>query len=59
MMKIDIIHDGDHGSDDFIATLLALGSPNAFRMRGITACHGNVCVYQVARNARLAVEMVG
>lgn len=54
-----LIHDGDHGSDDFVATLVALGQRECFHTLGITACHGNVQVDRVTRNARLAVEMAG
>jgi len=58
-MAIPIIHDGDHGSDDFVASLVALGRKDVFDLLGITTCHGNVRVESAARNARLAVEMAG
>lgn len=56
---IPIIHDGDHGSDDFLASLVALGRKDALNLLGITTCHGNVSVVKATRNACAAVDIAG
>jgi purine nucleosidase len=59
MCRIPIIHDGDHGSDDFLASLVALGRNDILDLLGITTCHGNVSVRQATRNACAAVDIAG
>ncbi len=58
-MKIRLIHDGDHGGDDFITTLMILNNPDRFELLGITTGFGNVSVRTAAENALRAVEMAG
>jgi inosine-uridine nucleoside N-ribohydrolase len=52
-----VIHDGDHGGDDFVATLVALGMPDLIDLLGVTTCYGNAPVEQAAHNACSALEM--
>ncbi|MCZ6674489.1 MAG: nucleoside hydrolase [Verrucomicrobia bacterium] len=54
--RISIIHDGDHGGDDFITTLMALGRPDIIDLLGITTCHGNIPVEVATQNACLATD---
>lgn len=56
-MKIPIIHDGDHGSDDFVTTLMLLSRPDLFDLLGVTICHGNVGVDQAVINALKALHL--
>lgn len=56
---IDIIHDADHGSDDFITTLAILARPERLRLLGISTCHGNVPAKRSARNALIACHLAG
>lgn len=57
--RIPIIHDGDHGSDDFLASLVALGRKDALTLLGVVTCHGNVSVVKATRNACAAVDIAG
>ena len=54
-----IIHDGDHGGDDFAATLFAVGCPDVFDLQGVVTCHGNISVEQAGRNACACLELAG
>ena len=54
-----IIIDCDPGQDDAVMLLLALASPEALDIRGITAVAGNVPLALTARNARLICELAG
>lgn len=54
-----IIHDGDHGGDDVIATLAILSRPAIFDLLGITTCGGNIDVRIAARNALIACKLAG
>jgi len=54
-----ILHDGDHGGDDFVATLFALGRPDLFDVQGVVTCHGNTSVEQAGRNACACLELAG
>ena len=54
---LSVIHDGDHGGDDFITTLVALQRSNEINLLGITTCHGNVSVNTATRNACLALDL--
>lgn len=56
-MTISLIHDGDHGGDDFITTLLFMAYPALFDVRGITTVLGNTSTDQAARNARKALAL--
>lgn len=51
------ILDGDHGSDDFITTLMMLGRPDIYHLAGVLTTRGNVSAKQSAHNAALAVAM--
>lgn len=57
MAPIPIIHDGDHGGDDFIATLLLLAYPELFNLLGIMTVSGNTNAKQAAYNAATAVAL--
>lgn len=54
--RIEIIHDGDHGTDDMICSIALLGYPDRFRIIGLAACHGNTGVDQVAVNILRTLE---
>ena len=54
-----IIIDTDPGQDDAVAILLALGSPEALQVLGITAVAGNVPLALTERNARIVCELAG
>lgn len=54
-----IIHDGDHGGDDFIATLAILSRRDKFHLLGITTCGGNIDAKTAARNALIACQIAG
>ena len=54
-----IIIDCDPGQDDAVMLLLALASPEALDIRGVTAVAGNVPLALTARNARLICELAG
>lgn len=58
-MPVKIIHDGDHGGDDFITTLLFLAYPEIFDLKAITTVTGNAGVTHTTRNALLALDMAG
>ena len=58
-MTINIIHDGDHGGDDFITTLLFLANPDLFKLRAITTNFGNVSLDVAAMNAQRALDIAG
>lgn len=53
---IPLIHDGDHGGDDFITTLLAIAHPETFNLLGVTTCFGNIPVEVATPNACRAVD---
>lgn len=52
-----VIHDGDHGGDDFMATLAILSRPATFNLIGITTCGGNIDARTAARNALIACAL--
>ena len=58
-MAISLIHDGDHGGDDFITTLIMLANPEIFDLKAITAVAGNVNPGQAAINALKAISLSG
>lgn len=57
MSPLPVIHLGDHGSDDVITTLMLLGRPDLFDLRGVIATRGNVGARQCAKNAALTVAL--
>lgn len=59
MIPATVILDGDHGSDDFIATLILLGRPDLFDLKAIITTRGNVSARQAAKNAGLAIAVAG
>ncbi len=59
MPAIPVIIDCDPGQDDAVMLLLALASPEALDIRGVTAVAGNVPLALTARNARLICELAG
>jgi purine nucleosidase len=54
-----IIIDTDPGQDDAVAILLALGSPEALEILGITAVAGNVPLALTQKNVRIICETAG
>lgn len=54
-----IIIDTDPGQDDAVAILLALASPDAVEVLGITAVAGNVPLPLTQKNARIICELAG
>jgi purine nucleosidase len=56
-LPIDIIQDGDHGGDDFIATLVFALWPEIFNLLGITTVQGNGSAERSARNALSALDL--
>ncbi|MDG3042824.1 nucleoside hydrolase [Roseicyclus marinus] len=58
-MARKIIIDTDPGQDDAVAILLALASPEALEVLGITAVAGNVPLSLTQRNARIVCELAG
>ncbi len=59
MTRKTAILDGDHGSDDFITTLMMLGLPDVYDLKGIITTRGNVSARVAARNAGLALTLGG
>ncbi len=59
MSRRKIIIDTDPGQDDAVAILLALASPDALDVLGITAVAGNVPLALTAKNARVICELAG
>lgn len=57
-MKPAFLIDTDTASDDAVALIMALRSPD-LRVLAITAVAGNVNVYQAARNALYTAELCG
>ncbi len=57
--KIDLIIDTDPGTDDVVALLFALASPEELNIRALTTVAGNVRLDKTSRNARLAREWAG
>ena len=55
-MPIDLIHDGDHGGDDFVTSMIFLAYPEHYNLLGITTCAGNIDVVQGGRNALMAID---
>ncbi|WP_442773165.1 nucleoside hydrolase [Paenirhodobacter enshiensis] len=58
-MPRKIIIDTDPGQDDAVAILLALASPDAVEVLGITCVAGNVPLDLTTRNARVCCELAG
>ena len=56
---VKIIIDTDPGQDDAVAILLALSSPEAIEVLGITAVAGNVPLALTQKNARIICELAG
>ncbi len=56
-MARKVIIDTDPGQDDAVAILLALASPDAINVLGITAVAGNVPLDLTAKNARIVCEL--
>lgn len=54
-----LIIDCDPGQDDAVALLMALASPEAFKVLGITCVAGNVPLELTQRNARRVCELAG
>ncbi len=54
-----IIIDTDPGQDDAVAILLALASPEALEVLGITCVAGNVPLALTSKNARKVCELAG
>ena len=54
---LPVIHDGDHGGDDFITTVMALEKSDKIDLLGITTCHGNVSVETATKNACLVLDL--
>lgn len=59
MAKHTIILDCDPGVDDALALMLALASPEAIEIAGITTVAGNVSLDDVTRNARGLLALAG
>lgn len=59
MTAQQIIIDTDPGQDDAVAILLALASPDALEVLGVTCVAGNVALDMTARNARIICELAG
>ena len=57
--RLKIIHDGDHGSDDFIATMIFARAAARFDLLGVTTGFGNTGVANAARNAAAALRLAG
>ena len=57
-MKIPFLIDTDTASDDAVALIMALRSPE-IQVLAITAVAGNVAVEQAARNALYTAELCG
>lgn len=55
-MPINLIHDGDHGGDDFVTSMMFLAYPEHYNLLGITTCAGNIDVVQGGRNALMAID---
>lgn len=58
-MTIPVIHDGDHGGDDFITSLLLISFDEIFGLKGITTTCGNTNSHQAALNALRAISLSG
>jgi len=58
-MPRKIVIDTDPGQDDAVAILLALASPDALEVLGITAVAGNVPLALTQKNARMVCELAG
>lgn len=54
-----IIIDCDPGQDDAVALLMALASPEALKVLGVTCVAGNVPLERTQRNARRVCELAG
>ncbi|WP_298806754.1 nucleoside hydrolase [uncultured Lentibacter sp.] len=59
MHRRKIIIDTDPGQDDAVAILLALASPEALEVLGITCVAGNVPLPLTEKNARIICELAG
>lgn len=55
---VPLIHDGDHGGDDFVATILAAMGDN-INLLAVTTCLGNAKADQAAKNACMALTLCG
>lgn len=56
---MNVIHDGDHGGDDFLTTIALLMRPKSFQLLGVTTVHGNISAKLAANNALKACHLVG
>lgn len=54
---ISVIHDGDHGGDDFINTLMLCARTETFHLLGVTTVSGNTGADQAALNACKALAL--
>lgn len=59
MTQRKIIIDTDPGQDDAVAILLALASPEALDVLGLTCVAGNVPLHLTTKNARMICELAG
>lgn len=59
MERQKLIIDCDPGQDDAVMLLMALASPEAFSILGITTVAGNVPLALTQRNARIICELAG
>lgn len=59
MARRPIIIDCDPGTDDAVALLLAMASPQELELRGVACVAGNVPLDLTAANARRIVELAG
>jgi len=58
-MPLPLLIDCDPGTDDAVALLLALASPDAFDVRAVTTVGGNVPLDLTTGNARRLVALAG
>ncbi len=56
---LPVIHDGDHGPDDFIATLIFAANPARFDLLGVTTGFGNTTADKAFLNAAKALALTG
>jgi purine nucleosidase len=54
-----LIIDCDPGQDDAVALLMAMASPEAFDLLGVTTVGGNVSIERTSTNARAIRELAG
>lgn len=58
MARLKLIHDCDPGTDDAVALLMLLASPDHFDLLGVTTVGGNVSLEKTTRNALQVLELV-